>query len=523
MAKYTTVLMLTAMLLHLPLPWHTTAPASVTARETATVPGVVDPFADVVPEALVSAERAADEFSAVRMDVALDPAIGAIGGEMSITWRNPASQPLEDVWFRLFPNAFYYGEGDLQVTDVTVDGAPVVPELALDDTALRVPLPAPVDPGESAAIALTFTSTVPANSTGSYGIFNRDTRTGSWVLADWYPILAVWEEGDGWALPEVTAFGDPTYAPSAFYDVQVTAPEDLEVVATGVVTSETDGAGTIIRDFVAGPARDFVLVADDDNAPLSRQVNDTLLTLWTPPSLDPAIGVQTLETAAGALRYYNQTFGAYPAREVDLVQIDPSGALGLAWAGLLFLDGPALLSTYGEHDPAGLATVVAHEMAHLWWGILAGGDSNKHAYIQESLATVSSLLYLKETLGPEVAGAELDAWVTRPAFDLLAAGDAVVDVPVAAEDDPNIWSDATYGKGSLGLLAIRQEIGAAAFEAALHDLATRYAWGEMTPADLRAAFETASGQDLDALWSHWFDEAAMTHEEIEEIAAAFVG
>jgi aminopeptidase N len=43
----------------------------------------------------------------------------------------------------------------------------------------------------------------------------------------------------------------------------------------------------------------------------------------------------------------------------------------------------------------------------------------------------------------------------------------------------------------------------------------------MTPDDLRAAFETASGKDLDALWSHWFDETAMTHEEIEEIAAAF--
>ena len=97
------------------------------------------------------------------------------------------------------------------------------------------------------------------------------------------------------------------------------------------------------------------------------------------------------------------------------------------------------------------------------------------------------------------------------------------DVPVAAGDDPAIWSAAAYGKGSLGFLAIRQEIGAAAFETALHDLATRYAWGEMTPDDLRAAFETASGQDLDALWSHWFDEAAMTQEEIEEIAAAFAG
>jgi hypothetical protein len=522
-AKRVAVLMLTVILLQsqMPLRWPAAAPASVAAREAATVPGAIDPFADVVPEALAPAERAADELSAVRMDVAFDPTIGTIGGEMSLTWRNPASQPLRDVWFRLFPNAFYYGEGDLQVADVTVDCAPVDPELALDDTALRVPLPAPVDPGESAELALTFTLTVPADSTGSYGIFSRDIRNGSWVLADWYPILAVWEEGDGWALPAVTSFGDPTYAPSAFYDVQVTAPDDLEVVATGVLATETKANGAVTRHFIAGPARDFVLVADDDDAPLSQEVDDTLLTLWAPPSLDPAIAEQTLETAAGALRYYNQRFGAYPGREVDLVQIDPSGALGIAWAGLLFLDGPALLSTYGEHDPDGLATVVAHEMAHLWWGILVGGDSNKHSFIQEGLATVSSLLYLKETLGPEAAAMELEAWVTGPAFDLLAAGDAVVDVPLAAGDDPTIWSNATYGKGSLGFLAIRDEIGAAAFERALHDIATRYAWGEMTPDDLRDAFERASGRDLDALWSHWFDEAAMTHEEIEAIAAAF--
>jgi hypothetical protein len=520
-AKRAAVLMTTAMFLPLSLSWLAAFSPSVAARETATVAAVVDPFADVVPGALIPAERAADELSAIRMDVAFDPAIGTIGGEMSVTWRNPASEPLGDVWFRLFPNAFYYGEGDLQVADVTVGGAPVIPDLALDDTALRVPLPVPVDPGASVEIALTFTSTVPADSTGSYGIFSRDTRNGSWVLADWYPILAVWEEGSGWALPEATAFGDPTYAPSAFYDVQVTAPDDLGVVATGVLATETTENGAVTRRFVAGPARDFVLVADDDSRPLSQEVDDTLLTLWTPPSLAPAVAEQTLAAAADALRFYNQRFGAYPAREIDLVQIDPSGALGIAWAGLLFLDGPALLNTYGEHNPEGLATVVAHEVAHLWWGILVGGDSNKHAYIQESLATVSSLLYLKETRGAEVAAAELDAWVTGPAFDLLAAGDAVVDTPVAMGDDPAIWSDAAYGKGSLGFLAIREEIGAAAFETALHDLATRYAWGEATPDDLRAAFERASGRDLDALWSHWFDEAAMTQEEIEEIAAAF--
>ena len=493
---------------------------TVLARETATVPGEADPFADVVPGALIPAEHAADILSAYRMDVALDPAAGTIGGEMTLTWRNPATRPLAEVWFRLYPNAFYYGAGELTVAGVTVDGEMVAPELAQDDTALRVPLPKPVAPGESAEIALDFTSTVPTDSTGSYGIFSRDTRNGTWVLADWYPILAVYEEGDGWALPEVTSLGDPTYAPSAFYDVRVTAPNDLEVVATGAAVAETDAKDEVSRRFIAGPARDFAIVADDDHAPLRREVAGTRLTLWTAPTLDPAVAEHTLDAAAGALRFYNDRFGAYPAREIDLVQTDPSGALGVAWAGLLFLDGPALLGTYGDHNPEGLATVVAHEIAHLWWGILVGGNSNKHGYIQEGLATVSSLLYLEEALGAEAAGVQLDAWVTGPALKLLQAGDAVVDVPIAEGDDEAIRSAAVYGKGSLGFLAIRQAIGPEAFETALRDLTTRYAWGEMTPAQLREGFERASGQELSAFWSHWFDEAAMTREEIEEIAGA---
>jgi hypothetical protein len=271
-------------------------PTSLAARETATAPGVTDPFVDVLPESLTAAERAADKLSAISMDVAFDPDLGTIGGEMTVTWRNPASETLADVWFRLFPNAFYYGEGSLVVTDLTVNGAQVTQQLTLDDTALGVTLPSPVAPGESAVIALSFTTSVPADTTGSYGIFNRDTGNGSWVLADWYPVLAVYEDDAGWVLPEATSFGDPTYAPSAFYDVQVKAPDDLEVVGTGIIVAETKENGTITRSFVAGPARDFVMVADDDFAPISLDVDGTLLTLWTAPDLDPAIAEQTLDS-----------------------------------------------------------------------------------------------------------------------------------------------------------------------------------------------------------------------------------
>lgn len=491
------------------------------AAETATIPGPVDPFADVVPSALAPAERAADQLSAITMDVTLDPGASSIGGEMTVTWRNPAPEPLAEVWFRLFPNAGYYGEGNLAIADLTVDGRAVTPEQALDDTALRVPLPEAVSPGQSAEISLAFTTTIPADSTGSYGIFSHDTGGGSWVLADWFPLLAVYEDDDGWALPPVTSFGDPTYAPSAFYQVAITAPADLTVVTTGVIAAEREDGETVTRQYVAGPARDFVIVADDDHSAIREDVGETELTLWTAPDLDAATSEQTLAFAANTLRYYNGWLGPYPARDVELVQVDPSGALGIAWAGLLFLDGPALLETYGDHDPEGLATIVAHEMSHLWWGILVGGDSNAHGYIQEGLATVSSLLFVEERLGPEAAAGELDAWVIGPARRLLNAGDAVVDVPIAEGQDETMRSDATYGKGSLGFLAIRQEIGEEAFAAALRDVATRYAWREMTPAALREAFERASGQDLSALWSHWFDEAAMTEAEIEALAVTF--
>ena len=157
-------------------------------------------LADVPAALLPGAEQALHDLSSVRIAATLDPEQSTIGGEMEVTWRNPVPEPAGEVWFRLFPNASYYGEGRMTVSDVTVDGAMVTPELALDDTALRVPLPAPVAAGGTAQITMQFVATVPEDSTGSYGIFTHDTQAGLWVLADWHPLLAV-REPDGWLGP----------------------------------------------------------------------------------------------------------------------------------------------------------------------------------------------------------------------------------------------------------------------------------------------------------------------------------
>ena len=496
-----------------------TAPQNSQATPVATPTSIL--LANVPAALLPGAEQALLDLSSVQITATLDPAQSTISGEMEVTWRNLVPEPAGEVWFRLFPNATYYGEGGLTVSEVTVDGAMVTPELALVDTALRVPLSAPVAAGGAVQITMQFVANVPADSTGSYGIFTHDTEAGLWVLADWHPLLAVREPDAGWALPPVTSFGDPTYAPGALYDVTLTAPENLLLASSGVTVETATVNGQTTRRTIAGPARDFVMVAADQAIPLRQDVDGTQVTLWTAPDLDPAIAARTLEIATDVLRNYQARWGQYPMRELELVQVNPSGALGIAWSGLLFLDGPSLLEGYGERNEEGLATVVAHEVSHLWWGVLVGGDSNKYGYIPEGLATVSSLLYLHDAYGPEVAGQELNAWAIEPSRRLLRAGDTIVDQPVSDDQEDSIRYASLYGKGTLGFLAIREAIGAEAFDATLRQISDQYGWREMTPDQLRAAFEEVSGQDLRALWTHWFDEAAMTESEIDTLAAIF--
>ncbi|MDQ2651549.1 MAG: hypothetical protein M3Z20_00780, partial [Chloroflexota bacterium] len=160
-------------------------------------------------------------------------------------------------------------------------------------------------------------------------------------------------------------------------------------------------------------------------------------------------------------------------------------------------------------------------VSHLWWGVLVGGDSNEYGYIPEALATVSALLYIDDAFGPEAAREELNAWAIDPARRLLRGGDAIVNLPASDDQDASTRYASLYGKGTLGFLALREAIGAEAFDATLRQISSQYGWQEMTPDELRAAFEAVSGQDLAALWTHWFDEAAMTEAEIDALATIF--
>jgi Peptidase family M1 domain len=488
------------------------------------VVAAADLYAAVLPDERADvAAKTEGELSTYTLDLSFDPAASTIGGRERITFVNAFDRPLGDVAFRLYPNAFYYDEGGTTVDDVRVGGKAVKASLEVADTVLRVPLAEPVAPGKSVKLSLRFRTVVPADSDGTYGIFSHETAHGTWVLADWYPIVAGYEPGTGWRLDEPTAIGDPTFSDAALYDVTVTLPKALRLVGTGKAVAETPaGKNDVATRIVSGPAREFTMVVDDDYVAASTIADDgTRITIYTNPETGTADGAkEALATAAKALATYSKRYGVYPYEELDIVETDLAGALGVSWSGLIFLDGPDLLANpfYVESDPTRLDFTVAHEVGHQWWGMSVGANSNDHTFMVEGLTNYLADVYVEDSQGTEAARRQLQIQIAQPYLSALERdGDGVADQPITAPAEGPPAGALEYGKAALGFLAIREEIGDKAFFAGMADYAESFAYRNATPDDLRGAFERASGRDLGELWRFWFEEAKTTATDVQRL------
>ncbi len=505
-----------------------TAVRPVAAQTPAATPAD-DAYADILPDERDAVVAATDrDVSRYMMDVAVDTTSGTIGGSLSVAFVNRYGEPLSEIVFRLFPNADHYGDGGTTIGDVTLDGAPVEPVLSVEDTVLSIPLAADLAPGAAVTVALTFVTTVPVDSLGSYGILSRSSETGAWALADWYPSLAGYEPmpGAGWRRDPPVDDVDPTFGDVALYDLTLRST-GLTVLSTGTVVATADGAsGETTTRIVAGPVRDLTLALGTGWEMDARQVGETMVTYATDVNDGAAIDA-VLDVVARSLEVYGERFGTYPYRELDLVDVPlTSGTLGISWSGLVYLDGPSLARQAG--DGQFLDFLLAHEIGHQWWGNLVGGNSNDHTFITEGLTNYTMTMEVEWTQGRAAAVGMLRTYVVPRYVTLLrGGGDAVADVPYP--EAPAGFGDLVYGKAALGFLAIRLAIGDDAFFAALRAFAgdpagpgaPGFRFRVAEPSDLLAAFEAAGGSSVDAVWDKWFERAETTPAEVERLIADY--
>lgn len=152
-------------------------------------------------------------------------------------------------------------------------------------------------------------------------------------------------------------------------------------------------------------------------------------------------------------------------------------------------------------DPSS-AWVVAHELAHQWWGNLVTCATWRDFWLNEGVATFMVAAWKEHSIGPATYDQELQAARHR----LARVREQGFDKPLGWDGAyPSLGTRRAvqYGKGALFLAHLRETVGDAAFWKGLRGYTRRHAGGSVTSKDFQLAMETASGRDLAPVFAEW--------------------
>ncbi len=450
------------------------------------------PAAEIQPAGLLPISATLETMNQYHLDVSLPADLSRLDGQASISYTNRSTVTLNSVYLHLFPNL--WGDG-MTVSDVRVGGQAVPVSLESQASLLKISLPAPLAPRARLQLDMRFSDPIPAGQDmGNYGEFALKDNV--LALAGFYPTLVVYDD-QGWHLERPSLQGDVLYADASLYDVSLTAPADLTVVATGETRERRDNAdGSATWRLTGGPMRDFNIAASADYRKFSRQVGDIVVNSYAVKQ-DAQGGQDALGWAAAALNTYQTAFGPYPYRELDVVET-PTSAGGIEYPGMVVI-AAGLYS-----DPkrrVNFEAATAHEVAHQYWYNVVGDDQLNNPWLDESMAQYSTGLYF----GSQYGEASARAYVAQ---DFQGRWDRVKDIskpiglPIDAYSEAE-YSGIVYGRGPLFLLALEEQIGKDKMSALLQRYYREYAWRIATPAGFQKLAEEVSGQDLNALFSAW--------------------
>lgn len=450
--------------------------------------GLIDSAAD---EALALLAEA----SVYHLDLELSETLTELQGVQEVRYTNRESVPLDEVYFRLFPNL---ADGQTEVDSVSVNGEPVTPEYELADSAMRVPLTPALQPGESLVFALTFTVEVPEEGGGNYGtfVFNDDIL----ALAHFYPMIAVYDD-EGWNIEIAPESGDVVYADSSFYVVRLTAPRGVQLVASGVAVGREEVDQQQVVTYAAGPARDFYLAASEGFDVVSTEVDGTTVNSYAFPELEPAQR-DALDYAAASLQSFNDNIGLYPYREFDVVTT-PTLALGVEYPGIVAINKDLYDPSQSRLPTSFLEPTVAHEVGHQWFYAVVGNDQLDDPWLDESLVQYITMAYFEDVRGPAAAAGFRRSLEQR--WAAVDEADIPIGLPVAEYEGPE-YSGIVYGRGPLFFETLEQTMGEDTFDAFLRDYYDRYTWNIGTPQGLQELAEAHCECDLDSLFEEWVYE-----------------
>ena len=347
---------------------------------------------------------------------------------------------------------------------------PAMRVLADEDLGHRIyALEEPLQPGDS--LRLSFEVHVEPHGFRNSGVDASVVANGTYFTnQDWLPAIGyqpyreISNAGDRRAhglptrpvipsLYDVEARQDMTGAGGIAFEAVVGTDEDQIAVAPGAQRRTwTEGGRRYLQYSTDAPIGNEYAIFSADYAVHETRWNEVAIQIFHHPGHTANLD-RMVRSVRASLAYYTEQFGPYPHSYIRLVE-RPGHGMGMhADAGTIsFQEGFSLLNP--EDDPRGfdlVFAVVAHEVAHQWWGAqLRYARVEGAGLLTESLAWYSAMGVVEETYGHEHLRRFL-SWMREPS----PIPPVRATVPLLRATGPYL----NYRKGPFAMYALSEYIG----------------------------------------------------------------
>jgi len=390
----------------------------------------------------------------------------------------------------------------------------VLQTFSLDAGLLVVELLTSLAPGDSLTLHVDFETKL-ARAMGMDNCVYKDTYV--WRFG-WNPVVVD-------PATDEAAF----QLPAATYRVQLTVPEDFAAfggadhqqelgTASGLKTIElSNDRVTRSVPLIIGPELNFV----------STEWNGVVIHAVYRPGGESYARI-ALSHAAEILAYHSERFGPFSNKRLIIAENPTPGFFGLAADGMVLVGSSAVrlkdMPALGAYDRLN-EYLLAHELAHMWWGIGIGTDFNAENWISEGFAEYLSISYFEEQHGAFDANLlshlqpGLVEDILSDAIGYLNLRQHMSELPYLALlqmgfDEPiiqprteskylNGLTIRTYSKGYLVLRALEAIIGQDAMGQLLLEAHETWNGKLLTVEALRSLAESASATDLSDFFDAW--------------------
>lgn len=276
----------------------------------------------------------------------------------------------------------------------------------------------------------------------------------------------------------------------------VTAPSHYQVVSNGIQVAENNLPGnkklTHWKEDLPLPTKVMVIGVANFAVDKVAVVNDVPVYSWVFPE-NKKEGFYDYAVAKDILAFFINYIGPYPYKKLANVQSKTIFG-GMENASAIFYSENSVTGDRREE------LLLAHEIAHQWFGDMATEKSFAHLWLSEGFATYLAHLYVEAKYGTDSLNNRM-----RNEREEIIDFVKTSHLPVVDSVSPymQLLNINSYQKGSWVLHMLRRQLGDSVFQKSIRTYYERYAGKNADTRDLQKIVESVSGKNLEQFFTQW--------------------